>query len=99
MKADDELCFCFHVSWRKVIRFIERNRVSKPSQVSECHGAGTGCGWCRRQITRLLDDVKDRSPGDQDLDAWLSERTPSQQSHADGRQRYLKEREAESHDS
>lgn len=46
MEPDDQLCYCFHVTRRKVINFI---RVTKPqvaSQLSECGGAGTGCGWC-----------------------------------------------------
>lgn len=46
MELDDQLCYCFHVTKRKVVNFI---RVTKPhvaSQLSECGGAGTGCGWC-----------------------------------------------------
>jgi bacterioferritin-associated ferredoxin len=95
MKADDELCFCFHVTWRKVINFLRQKKVQHASQVSECYGAGTGCGWCRRQITRLMEETRLRPPLDQDLDEWLAERTPSSQSHADGRQVYLQEKEKE----
>jgi bacterioferritin-associated ferredoxin len=53
MKADDELCLCFHVTRRKVEQFIRARRPSVPSQLSECYGAGTGCGWCRPFLQRL----------------------------------------------
>lgn len=46
MELDDKLCYCFHVSQRKVINYIRLNRPVVPSQLSECGGAGTGCGWC-----------------------------------------------------
>ena len=47
MQPDDEICYCFHVSKRKVLNFIRVHRPRRASQVSECGGAGTGCGWCR----------------------------------------------------
>jgi bacterioferritin-associated ferredoxin len=96
MKADDELCFCFHVTWRKVVNFIRRHKPKHASQVSECYGAGTGCGWCRKQIQRLMDEVAARPPENLDLDVWLSERTPTSKSHAEGRVVYLKEKESKS---
>jgi bacterioferritin-associated ferredoxin len=46
MDLDDELCLCFHVSKRKVVNFVRQTRPRLPSQLSECFGAGTGCGWC-----------------------------------------------------
>lgn len=46
MELDDKLCYCFHVSKRKVVNFIRLNQPRVPSQLSECGGAGTGCGWC-----------------------------------------------------
>ena len=54
MKDDDELCLCFHVTRRKVIQFIRAEKPSVASQLSECYGAGTGCGWCRPFLQRLL---------------------------------------------
>ncbi|MEC8508376.1 MAG: (2Fe-2S)-binding protein, partial [Planctomycetota bacterium] len=47
MELDDKLCLCFHVTKRKVVNFLKVNRVRRASQLSECYGAGTGCGWCR----------------------------------------------------
>ena len=93
MKADDELCFCFHVTWRKVINYLRQHPVKHASQLSECYGAGTGCGWCRKQITRLMDDVQTNPPTSNDLDAWLIARTPTAKSHAEGREVYLAEKE------
>ncbi|MDB4749653.1 (2Fe-2S)-binding protein [Rubripirellula sp.] len=55
MKDDDELCLCFHVTKRKVTQFIRVNQPTVPSQLSECFGAGTGCGWCRPFLKRLME--------------------------------------------
>lgn len=46
VNPDDEVCLCFHVSLRKVRGFLEREKPTVPSLISECLGAGTGCGWC-----------------------------------------------------
>ncbi|MBK8268428.1 MAG: (2Fe-2S)-binding protein [Planctomycetes bacterium] len=46
MKADDEICCCFHVSLRKLVHFARRERPARESQMSDCLNAGTGCGWC-----------------------------------------------------
>jgi len=46
MDLDDELCLCFHVSRRKIVNYLKRVRPLVPSQITECGGAGTGCGWC-----------------------------------------------------
>src|ERR1700752_1564311 len=43
---DAKVCYCFHVSRRKLVNFIRINRPRVPSQLSDCGGAGTGCGWC-----------------------------------------------------
>jgi|SRR6516164_6593418 NAD(P)H-nitrite reductase large subunit len=46
MNLDDKVCYCFHVSRRKLVNFARRNQPKVASQLSECGGAGTGCGWC-----------------------------------------------------
>jgi len=46
MKPDDKVCYCFHVTQRKLVNFARLHRPRVPSQMSECGGAGTGCGWC-----------------------------------------------------
>jgi NAD(P)H-nitrite reductase large subunit len=57
MLPDDELCLCFHVTKRKVMNFIRVERPTRPGQLSECFGAGTGCGWCRPFLRRLFDEA------------------------------------------
>lgn len=46
MQLDDHVCLCFHVSRRKIENFVRLSHPRVPSQISECGGAGTGCGWC-----------------------------------------------------
>jgi NAD(P)H-nitrite reductase large subunit len=46
MDLDAKVCYCFHVSRRKLVNFVRNRRPRVPSQLSECGGAGTGCGWC-----------------------------------------------------
>lgn len=46
LKDDDTICFCFHVSKRKIENFCRNQRPRYPSQIAECLSAGTGCGWC-----------------------------------------------------
>jgi NAD(P)H-nitrite reductase large subunit len=46
MNLDDQVCYCFHVTRRKLENFARRERPRVPSQMSQCGGAGTGCGWC-----------------------------------------------------
>ena len=55
MQPDDPVCLCFHVTRRKVINFIRVEKPRRPSQLSECFGAGTGCGWCRPYLQRILE--------------------------------------------
>jgi NAD(P)H-nitrite reductase large subunit len=46
MDQDAKVCYCFHITQRKLANFIRQNRPKVASQLSECGGAGTGCGWC-----------------------------------------------------
>lgn len=55
MHADDEICLCFHVTQRKIVNFIRVERPQRVSQISECFGAGTGCGWCRPFLQRYFE--------------------------------------------
>lgn len=73
MNADDEICYCFHVSRRKLVNHARRHQLKVPSQMSECGGAGTGCGWCipfLKQIFRQevageqVDELDQLSPED-----------------------------------
>ncbi len=57
MELDDEVCLCFHVSKRKIVNFLRVEKPGRPGQLSECFGAGTGCGWCRGYLKRLFDEA------------------------------------------
>ena len=72
MQLDDEVCLCFHVTKRKVLSFLRVEKPRRASQLSECFGAGTGCGWCRAYLRRMFEkavsggvtDVDDPTPDD-----------------------------------
>ena len=57
MELDDELCLCFHVTKRKVVNFLRVEKPKRPGQLSDCFGAGTGCGWCRPFLRQLFDQA------------------------------------------
>jgi bacterioferritin-associated ferredoxin len=82
MELDDELCLCFHVTKRKVINFIRVEKPSRAGQLSECFGAGTGCGWCRTYLQHLFDQQRQ----------GIAEGTadPTAQEHARGRAKYVR---------
>ena len=68
---DQKVCLCFHVTRRKLINFIRIEKPRVPSQLSQCGGAGTGCGWCipfLKQLHRAM-----TSGGDVDLDQLTPE--------------------------
>lgn len=53
-----EVCMCFHVPLNKIVKFVRLHDPKVPSQLSECYGAGTGCGWCIPFLTRIYEQVK-----------------------------------------
>ena len=53
MLPDDDVCCCFHVPLRKLLNFAKRERPIRASQMSNCLGAGTGCGWCIPVLQRI----------------------------------------------
>lgn len=57
MQPDDELCLCFHVTQRKVLNFLRVEKPRRVQQLSECFGAGTGCGWCRPFLRKLFEQA------------------------------------------
>lgn len=67
MELDDKICYCFHVSKRKVLNFVRQRQPRVASQISECGGAGTGCGWCVPYLQRYFDAQRagDNIPSDE----------------------------------
>lgn len=100
LSDDDEICFCFHVTLRKVRNFCRNQKPKVASQISQCLSAGTGCGWCRpmlRKIHKQECDVEEpwwRKLPDEiyhsdERDAQAGQVDPD--AYAAGRQKYLKE--------
>ena len=82
MDLDDELCLCFHVTTRKVINFIRVENPKRAAQLSDCYGAGTGCGWCRPFLKELFEAVA--------TDDVTVTQLPDTQDYARGRTRYVR---------
>ncbi len=57
MDLNREICLCFHVTQRKIVNFIRIEKPRRVGQLSECFGAGTGCGWCRPFLQELFDEA------------------------------------------
>lgn len=74
MNDEDDLCLCFHVKRRKVVQFIRTQKPTVTSQLSECYGAGTGCGWCRPFLERLMRDADPESAELPDRASYALER-------------------------
>lgn len=91
MELDDELCLCFHVTKRKVVNFLRVNRPKRVGQLSECFGAGTGCGWCRPFLERLFEAASARGETEAEL--------PSPAEYSKQRAAYLATRKKTSGDS
>jgi NAD(P)H-nitrite reductase large subunit len=58
MDLDAKVCYCFHVSRRKLVQFIRVHAPKVASQLSECGGAGTGCGWCIPFLRQLHEQAR-----------------------------------------
>jgi bacterioferritin-associated ferredoxin len=57
MDLDHKLCYCYHVSKRKIVNFVKQTQPERASQISECFGAGSGCGWCIPFLVRIHEQV------------------------------------------
>jgi bacterioferritin-associated ferredoxin len=83
MQLDDEVCLCFHVSKRKILNHLRVHCPRVPSQLSNCAGAGTGCGWCIPFLKKYFDNAQIGQKADPD--------DVSAQEYARSRGRYLRE--------
>lgn len=79
MKPEEDLCLCFHVTRRKVENYLRIERPVAPSQLSECGGAGTGCGWCRPLLKKLFEAHRAKAEAE----------LPDAAEHASGRGSHL----------
>ena len=62
MDLDDEVCLCFRVSKRKLLQHLRVVQPVVASQLSECGGAGTGCGWCVPFLKKLFEQNAESLP-------------------------------------
>ena len=84
MQSDDELCLCFHITKRKVTNYIRVEKPRRASQISECFGAGTGCGWCRPFLQRLFEQ--------EDETGEISHELPDREEYSLMRKKYMDEK-------
>ena len=66
MELDDKICYCFHVTKRKILNHIRVHKPRRASQISECGGAGTGCGWCIPFLEKYFEQSQKRVDGNDD---------------------------------
>lgn len=81
MDLDDELCLCFHVTKRKVVNYIRVEKPKRAGQLSDCFGAGTGCGWCRPYLKKLFEEAGSEASAD----------LPTAEQYAQSRADYVRE--------
>ena len=89
MQEQDEVCLCFHVTLQKLEKFIRVERPVRESQLSECFGAGTGCGWCRPWLKSIFEAA-------QDGQAVTEIANMDRQEYADQRRQYQREKKRSS---
>ena len=83
MKPDDEICLCFHISQRKIVNYLKRENPPVASLISECLGAGTGCGWCIPVLRKLHELHHKGEPPtiNADADTYAKDRESYRESH------------------
>ncbi len=67
MDLDAKVCYCFHVTKRKLLNFLRIEKPRVASQLSACGGAGTGCGWCIPFLKQLFHQAAEGGPTDLEL--------------------------------
>jgi bacterioferritin-associated ferredoxin len=73
-----------------VVNYIRLEKPRRASQLSECYGAGTGCGWCRPFLERLFEQAQTGSDvGAAAPESDEQEDLPSAEAYAAGRGEYI----------
>ena len=83
MDLDREICLCFHVTQRKLLNYLRIEKPKRPGQLSDCFGAGTGCGWCRPFLKQLFEQAVSEGQTEADL--------PTPAEYARQRSRYVRQ--------
>ncbi|MEM7164302.1 MAG: (2Fe-2S)-binding protein [Planctomycetota bacterium] len=90
MDPDATLCYCFHITRRKIVNYVKRERPPRASQISQCFGAGSACGWCIPFLVKLHAEIVGDEVIDQD--------TMTAQEYEQMRQDYLTDLKSGSRD-
>ena len=64
VNPDENVRLCFRVPLRKIRAYMKREDPAVASLISECLGAGTGCGWCVPYLQELHAKHKAGEPVD-----------------------------------
>lgn len=56
--SENNVCVCFRVPLNKLVKHIRLTRPRYASQLSECYGAGTGCGWCIPFLEKIFEEME-----------------------------------------
>ncbi len=83
MNLDDDICYCYHVPMRKLVNFAKRVQPKRPSQMTECLGAGTGCGWCIPFLVKIATDPDAFAAGELSAEEYAAQRTVYRSSGAE----------------
>lgn len=89
MDLDAKVCYCFRVTQRKLLNYIRVEGPRVASQLSQCGGAGTGCGWCVPFLQQLFRQAKGETQST-DLEQFTADE------YAQQRADYLKTKSPES---
>jgi NAD(P)H-nitrite reductase large subunit len=88
VELDDEVCLCFHVTKRKLVNYLRIEQPKRVAQLSDCFGAGTGCGWCRTYLQRLFD--RHAAQSGSETTAATSDADPTKDEYAHARAEYVR---------
>src|SRR5437867_1407056 len=61
MELDAKVSYCFHVTRRKLENYLRIEQPRVASMLSQCGGAGTGCGWCIPFLRQLHQQALERT--------------------------------------
>jgi len=84
VNLDDKICYCYHVSLRKLVNFARREPLQRASQMSQCLGAGTGCGWCIPILKKIFEESRQTA-----ADVSIAELPATAEQYAESRKSYL----------
>jgi bacterioferritin-associated ferredoxin len=53
---DSDVCFCNHVTKRKLLNFIRQRKPTQVEDLAGCLGAGTTCGLCKTRLREIFQE-------------------------------------------